>query len=154
MKATEYEKLRASISSSRANGEPYKIDLASYSGHGFCTCRDWECARWPRIRDREPPSDDTRCKHVKYLRRQLAQGCVLALHEEYKDRAFDLLEFRVIDSEGTFIVNLLERDGNGICECSLFKEIGECQHIEGCRDDLASRLIREFIRLYPSNEET
>lgn len=153
MIVSSYEKLRATIESSKPTSEDYTIDLASYAGNGCCTCRDFECARWPAIRDGATPGEATRCKHIKYLRNQLAGGCIAIMHEDYKDRAFDLLEFTVIAPEGTFIVNLLECDGKGSCQCSLFKEVGHCEDIEACRDDLASRVIKEFIRLYPSKED-
>lgn len=72
----------------------------------------------------------------------------------------DLLRFRVPSSDGKqeYLVDLAANEGAGRCDCSDYRcrkaaINGKCKHILECRDDLASRVIREFRRLYPSKED-
>lgn len=81
---TEYDGILRYMVPSGRGGEDYLCELDSYGGNGRCTCRHFTCRCEPLLRGGSPPSDATRCKHLKAARAHLLDQIISALHETKK----------------------------------------------------------------------
>lgn len=60
------------ISSKSRVGEHHLVDLQANSGHGECSCEDFQIIRIKRIEAGEVRSLRTKCKHIQEAREALA----------------------------------------------------------------------------------
>lgn len=65
---------RCLVRSAKNPKRTYLVDLDSYSGIGWCGCRDFETRRGPKIKllnaqQRRNAGDELRCKHLVMARR-------------------------------------------------------------------------------------
>lgn len=61
--------LRWLVPSVTKPGESHLVDMSAYDANGRCTCPDFTCRHEPALRaDKLPPSDKTRCKHIRKVR--------------------------------------------------------------------------------------
>ena len=60
------------VASGRKGVAPYLCDVNMYQGLGRCACKNWECKKWPEIREATETQrlklrldPDSRCKHLQ-----------------------------------------------------------------------------------------
>lgn len=59
----------------------YTVDLTALDGNGECDCPNFQCVRWPRLRDGKikPGSDAGHCKHINAVRALASENMLDAL---------------------------------------------------------------------------
>jgi hypothetical protein len=70
---TRMEGWRFLVPSSVLGQRDYLVDLAALNGNGECRCKDFATRHHTALKKGEPPSDRTRCKHIKAARREMLE---------------------------------------------------------------------------------
>jgi hypothetical protein len=64
---------------SSKKGEVHLVDLTAYNYNGECSCEDFTCKRVVKIREKGTDGNNTRCKHIIYVRDCLVDVFISAL---------------------------------------------------------------------------
>jgi hypothetical protein len=64
---------------------PHFVDLLANGGAGECTCEDWICRRWPRIRSQERTA--LYCRHVLCARDHVVTAALRECARRAKEEA-------------------------------------------------------------------